>query len=150
MAADDTDRLDDISLNMEGLEDDDEEETSPVGDAAAGKDDDLADDGSDVKRPARPVLTERMLARKADFERERDEILGRVPKHAKDRFGKIYMAKFGKYYGPVLVMNPYRVPPGQVRDTWLSMFHKVSASSGRVSRLAMRYAFVPLSLFPVA
>ena len=64
--------------------------------------------------------------KKKEFERRRDEILSCVPEEVKARFGEIYFSTFGKFVGPVLIMNPYKVAPGLLRDQWLTMFHNVS------------------------
>ncbi|MGK3738461.1 MAG: hypothetical protein ACI90V_005308 [Bacillariaceae sp.] len=64
--------------------------------------------------------------RKKEFERNRDDILSRVPAKAKKRFGEICFGSFAKFTGPVLVMSPYSVAPGPLRDNWLEMFKNVS------------------------
>jgi hypothetical protein len=137
MASDDTKHLDDISLNtdLDGLDEDAEDSgaASEVGAERISAGEEFTDEDNVGPRGAsRPVLTARMLARKAEFERERDEILNGVPKSARDRFGQLYFCKFGGYYGPAVVMNPFKVAPGGVRDLWLSMFENVSASSENV------------------
>ena len=60
------------------------------------------------------------------FEEGRDAILAEVPDDAKSRFGQIYFAKWGKQVLPVLVMNPYSIPPGAARKLWVDMFDNVS------------------------
>ena len=60
------------------------------------------------------------------FEQQREEIMALVPESVKGRFGEIAYAAFGKYFGPVLILDPYHVSPGQVRDQWFKMFHNVS------------------------
>ena len=87
--------------------------------------------------PIRPTIKEepldtRLAAKKRLFEEARDEILVGVPDDVKARFGQIYFSKWGKFNLPVLVMSPYSVPPGEVRDTWLKMYYKTS-SQGRTS-----------------
>ncbi len=64
--------------------------------------------------------------KKKEFERKRDEILSGVPEHVKSKFGEIYFSSFGKMVGPVLIMSPYMVEPGPLRDQWLSMYRNVS------------------------
>lgn len=49
-----------------------------------------------------------------------------VPSTVKNKFGKIYFSKLGKFMFPCLVVDPYSVEPGSVRDKWLDMFEKVS------------------------
>jgi hypothetical protein len=132
---DHNDQLDKIPMNsaIEGLVNDDkndgavelkvQQKTAPNNDESDSK------EKSQVVQSDRPVLTGKMLEKKVEFERQRDEIMDDVPQSAKDRFGSIYFSRFGGYIGPVLVVNPYRVAPGPVRNTWLEMFHKVSTSS---------------------
>lgn len=72
--------------------------------------------------PPPPVDEEK----KKEFERKRDEILSGVPEEVKSKFGEIYFSSFGKIVGPVLIMSPYMVEPGPLRDQWLSMYHNVS------------------------
>ena len=69
---------------------------------------------------------DKRLERKSQFEKERDEILAEVPGSVKERFGTIGFSKWSKELLPVLVLSPFRVPAGQVRDTWFEMFDKVS------------------------
>ena len=65
--------------------------------------------------------------KKKAFEKKREEILSAVPQSVKERFGKIYFSTFGKFIGPVLIMNPYKVDPkGALRKQWMGMFHNVS------------------------
>ena len=63
---------------------------------------------------------------KKEFERNREDIISRVPGKAKERFGEICFGSFAKFTGPVLVMSPYSVAPGPLRDNWLEMFKNVS------------------------
>ena len=67
--------------------------------------------------------------KKKEFERTRDEILSAVPDEVKSKFGGIYFSSFGKMVGPVLVLNPYKVEPGPLRNQWITMFHNVSSSA---------------------
>jgi len=59
------------------------------------------------------------------FEEGKDAILSEVPDEVKARFGTICFAKWAKQFLPVLVMNPYSVPPGGARKLWLDMFDNV-------------------------
>lgn len=70
-----------------------------------------------------------MEEKKRQFEEARDLILKDVPKEVKDRFGEIFFTKWGTQTLPCLAMNPYSVPPGNVRDTWLDMYDKVKAAN---------------------
>eukprot|EP00339_Tiarina_fusa_P000689 CAMPEP_0117006428 /NCGR_PEP_ID=MMETSP0472-20121206/6659_1 /TAXON_ID=693140 ORGANISM="Tiarina fusus, Strain LIS" /NCGR_SAMPLE_ID=MMETSP0472 /ASSEMBLY_ACC=CAM_ASM_000603 /LENGTH=939 /DNA_ID=CAMNT_0004707889 /DNA_START=241 /DNA_END=3060 /DNA_ORIENTATION=- len=86
--------------------------------------------GTAVSRP----LTEKERLQKGIFERERDEILRDIPEEVKARFGQIMFSKWSNSYLPVLVMNPFKVPPGGVRDLWYSMHDKVK-SAGRLDSM---------------
>ena len=78
----------------------------------------LMDNGDD--EPPRTLEEKRRL-----FEEGREAILAEVPYDTKVRFGKIFFAKWGKQVMPVLVMNPYSIPPGTHRNLWLDMFGNV-------------------------
>ena len=71
--------------------------------------------------------SEVLLQSKVEFEAERDATLERLPSDVKDLFGQVCLAKWGKETLPALVLNPYSVAPGPVRDEWLEHF-KVSPS----------------------
>ena len=64
-------------------------------------------------------------AKKELFEKERDEILKELPDSLKNRFGQIFFTKWSKDTLPVLVMSPFSVAPGPVRNMWYDMFEKV-------------------------
>jgi hypothetical protein len=74
----------------------------------------------DDKPPRSSIERKRRL-----FEETKEAILAEVPDDAKARFGQIYFTKWGKQVLPVLVMNPYSVPPGAARRDWLNMFDNV-------------------------
>jgi hypothetical protein len=83
----------------------------------------VEDDGEeplDDDEPPRSLEGKRKL-----FEEGRDAILAEVPDEAKARFGQIYFAKWVKQALPVLVLNPYSVPPGAARKHWVDMFDNV-------------------------
>jgi hypothetical protein len=69
----------------------------------------------------------KLQARKALFEKERDEILSDIPYSVQDRFGQIFFTKWGTNFMPCLALNPFSVPPGPVRDMWYEMYEKVSS-----------------------
>mmetsp|Transcript_27818 Transcript_27818/g.65392 ORF Transcript_27818/g.65392 Transcript_27818/m.65392 type:complete len:844 (+) Transcript_27818:118-2649(+) len=87
-------------------------------------------DGSHADKISVPIDEKK----KKKFDRQRDEILSRVPEEVKARFGEIYFSTFGKFVGPVLIMNPYKVAPGLLRDQWLAMFHNCQ-KSGREKQM---------------
>lgn len=49
-----------------------------------------------------------------------------TPQYLKEFYGQVCFARFGKAWWPVLVLNPYAVPPGAVRNQWTEMFERVS------------------------
>jgi len=59
------------------------------------------------------------------FEEGKEAILVEVPEEVKARFGTICFVKWAKHFLPVLVMNPYWVPPGAARKSWLNTFDHV-------------------------
>jgi hypothetical protein len=81
------------------------------------------EEDEDEENDSRVVVDPRQ---KRLFEQEKEEIMRTVPKAVKNRFGQIVFATFGSYIGPVLILDPYRISPGPVRDQWLKMYHKVS------------------------
>ena len=89
-------------------------------------------DISNVNDPRVPPVDEE---KKKEFERERDEILSCVPEEVQNKFGEIFFSTFGKFVGPVLIMDPYKVEPGPLRDHWLTMFHSVSLAQCCASQL---------------
>ncbi len=62
---------------------------------------------------------------KAKFEKERSEILSKVPDRVKNQFRQLGFAKWGKDVLPVMFLGPYDVAPGSVRDTWMKMVKNV-------------------------
>lgn len=113
--------LDDISFNMESVDE-------MVGDI---EENELicenVDNGVNVSHPVDEE-------KKKEFERNRDDILSRVPNKVKARFGEIFFSSFGKFTGPVLVLNPYSVAPGLLRENWFTMFNNCQ-ESGRAEKM---------------
>jgi hypothetical protein len=60
------------------------------------------------------------------FEEERDEILKQLPDTYKSMFGRIGFAKWSGMTLPVLILNPYHVPPYPVRQQWFKQYENVS------------------------
>ena len=99
-------------------DDDDEEEEAEF-------DDNLNNSqysNGDVKE-SKKIVVDKMVKR--HFEIDRDRIMASLPKEAKERFGEICFSKYKTYLGPVLIMNPYDVPPGPPRECWMQMYQKV-------------------------
>ena len=116
--------LDERSFNLDSVEMEDDDvavHNALISEDRVGVDVNLEVDTNNL--PPASVVDEK---KKEKFERERDEILSGVPAEVKARFGGMYFATFGKLVGPVLVMNPYSVEPGPLRDQWITMFHNVS------------------------
>ena len=65
---------------------------------------------------------------KEEFEETRDGILQSIPDDYKSMFGQIGFTKWNKVVIPVLIMNPFHVPPGHFRETWLAMHEKVRST----------------------
>jgi hypothetical protein len=68
---------------------------------------------------------------KRKFEKEREKILSEIPASVKSMFGQIGFAVSEEYeeFLPILVLNPYDVPPKPVRDVyWFDMFSKAKRS----------------------
>jgi hypothetical protein len=68
----------------------------------------------------------------ADFEQSRDDFLSKIPKYYKAMFGKIIFTKWKKGMTPVLIMHPFNVPPGEVRNMRLRMYEKVRKKLVRI------------------
>jgi hypothetical protein len=92
------------------------------------EDEEIEQDKIEVENaePSRVVKDKNYFMRKATFEAEREEVLSGVPDHVKERFGQIFYAKWSSQTLPVLLLNPYSVPPGPMRHEWFAMFDKVS------------------------
>jgi len=60
---------------------------------------------------------------KVDFEEKKNAILSALPDEYKAMFGQI---GFEKSNYAVLILSPFDVPPGPVRDSWEEAFEKVS------------------------
>ena len=67
----------------------------------------------------------RWLKRKAEFDEARDSVLDEVPENMKQKYGQIRFLKRSKEKLPVLVMSPFTVPPGDVREKWFRMYERV-------------------------
>lgn len=61
-----------------------------------------------------------------EFEEERDSILDQVPSYNKKMFNQVGWAKWSKSMLPAMILSPYSVPPGDIRDQWMKMFQNVS------------------------
>jgi hypothetical protein len=76
---------------------------------------------------SKQIFQDDMARAKKEFEEERDRTLKSIPKSYKSMFGQIGFVKWGKVDYPVLILNPYNISPGPVRNQWLSMYKKVRA-----------------------
>jgi hypothetical protein len=72
------------------------------------------------------------------YDKDRD-MLRHVPDCVKARFGHIYFTKWGKgrqaRYLPVLVVNPFDIPPGDIRQAWIANFNS-SYCTGSLASLS--------------
>ena len=79
------------------------------------------------------LTTEKRLeVAKADvkriFEEERDEVLKSIPAEYSNMMGQIGFTKWGRNTLPILILNPFHVPPGKVREQWMTMYKTVRSS----------------------
>jgi hypothetical protein len=56
---------------------------------------------------------------------ERVEILSSTPNHIQDVFGHLALAGRHGKADPALVLSPFSIPPGSLRDRWMAIFHEV-------------------------
>jgi hypothetical protein len=68
----------------------------------------------------------RSRALREAFEEERDESLRQLTDTYKSMFGRIGFAKWSTMTLPVLILNPYHVPPYPVRQQWFQQLDNVS------------------------
>ena len=73
-------------------------------------------------------LSAKQLKMKEEFEKTKKEVLDSLPDEVKSKFGQQYFSKWAKSHLPCLVLSPYSVPPGSVRDMWFDMYEKVCAT----------------------
>lgn len=81
--------------------------------------------GKGTKDERRVSESLNLKKRSRAFEQERDEILGHLPDAYKSMFGRIGFAKWSTMTLPVLILNPFHVPPRPVREQWLGHFRNV-------------------------
>jgi hypothetical protein len=62
---------------------------------------------------------------KKEFEEERMKVFDTLSESYKKMFGQIVFAKWRKESLPALILSPYNVPPGTVRNMWMDKFEKV-------------------------
>jgi hypothetical protein len=79
------------------------------------------------------ALVDEMQAKELqDFIDDRDDVLRQLPQSVQESFGTIGFAKFGQVKAwPVLVLNPFDVPPQPVRAMWRTMFARVRTAKSR-------------------
>lgn len=79
---------------------------------------------------------------KKKFEKEREKVLSEIPASVKAMFGQIGFAlseELGEL-APILIVNPYDVPPKPVRDVyWFDMFSKGKRSKKLKSMSYLAY-----------
>ncbi|GKY94046.1 hypothetical protein MPSEU_000371300 [Mayamaea pseudoterrestris] len=69
-------------------------------------------------------LEEARVETKLQFYKAKARVLSTAPKHLNDMFGQICFARFGKAYWLALCLQPYDVPPGNVRNQWIEQFER--------------------------
>lgn len=80
----------------------------------------------ETARREKILLGGKALAKK-EFEAKRAEVLRSIPVDYRNRMGQICFTRWQKLgFLPILILNPYDVPPGAVREKWLAMYEKVS------------------------
>jgi hypothetical protein len=89
------------------------------------------------KTTGKPAVTKELLEKrrkevKADFEARKKDILEQVPDEVKGRFRHLGFVKWSKSYLPILILSPFDVPPGPVRQQWMKMFENVSLLIGQI------------------
>ena len=65
---------------------------------------------------------------KKEFEETKKQILDDIPESYKAGFREIGFVKWQKDWLPVLVVSPFDIPQGPVRDTWIQMYERVSSA----------------------
>mmetsp|Transcript_19150 Transcript_19150/g.31755 ORF Transcript_19150/g.31755 Transcript_19150/m.31755 type:complete len:917 (-) Transcript_19150:990-3740(-) len=70
---------------------------------------------------------------KNEFISVQDELLERVPEEHSKHWGEIVFGKWKKDpHRPVVLLGPYGVPPGTLRDTWVKMFENTKGDPKRM------------------
>mmetsp|Transcript_2196 Transcript_2196/g.4627 ORF Transcript_2196/g.4627 Transcript_2196/m.4627 type:complete len:447 (-) Transcript_2196:437-1777(-) len=82
------------------------------------------------------VLMEARETAKKELEDEKNEIMGNVPHSIQSFWGEIGFAKWGKSYLPVLNLGPYQVPPGEARNSWMSMYQKMKEKGRSLEKMS--------------
>lgn len=76
-----------------------------------------------------PLRNRKLKALKQSHEREKAAVLRKIPDDVKALFFQIGFALArNKIYRPVLILGPYDVSSGEVRECWFNKFHKVSVN----------------------
>jgi hypothetical protein len=88
----------------------------------------IKDKGHDNE--ARQKLLEKALIEgraeaKHEFDLQRTSIYETLSNSYQQMFGQIVFAKWKSKYLPALILSPYQVPPGGVRNMWMEKYEKV-------------------------
>ncbi len=67
------------------------------------------------------------------FEKEKENVLSSLPAEITEDFRKVCFAKWNGKYFCVLQLSPYDLPPGDVRNQWMSMYKDVSKNEKSTS-----------------
>ena len=93
------------------------------------------------------MLQEGIEEARMQFENDRDELLASLPSSYSEKFKEIGFAKWAGSVIPVLVLSPYDVPPGKVRNDWMKGYENVSCGYWSFPSLANRKALTHPSRF---
>jgi hypothetical protein len=113
-------------------------------DADPDDDGEESDSGPPLTKREEARLRRRIEKAKIVFEKERTDIIKRIPKNVKNDFRKLGFAKWGTDVLPCMQLGPYDVGPGGVRDQWMKMFNNVSTILALIQMRLGFDLFVPL------
>ena len=107
--------------------DDMDEEQRRLAELRDNDDEDDDDDDGPPPLSKREQKRHRRRLEKAKilFEKEKEEILKKIPPKVTKDFRSGGFAKWGKDFLPIMQVGPYDVGPGSVRDQWKTMFENV-------------------------
>jgi len=80
-----------------------------------------------IASPKKRQKMDTAAARK-EFEKEVAAVMAQVPKRNQELFQQVGFGKWGKGFLPAMVVSPYSVPPGDIRDQWMKMYQNVRSS----------------------
>jgi hypothetical protein len=87
---------------------------------------DGSSDSPAIRRKRLRLLQAARADAKADHEALKRRVFASLTDKYKNTFNEIGYAKWGKEELPALVVSPFDVPPGVVRDQWMQAYDNVS------------------------